>query len=67
MNFVVVAVVSAVVLGHSLTKEPSFDWFKSHSPCLNHSSQITKFYFLYLIIFFSSKYNTRLTKLTINN
>ena len=30
MNFVAVAIVSAIVLG--LKKEPSFDWFKSHSP-----------------------------------
>ena len=32
MNFVAVAIVSAIVLGHHLTKEPCFDWFKSDSP-----------------------------------
>ena len=31
MNFVAVAIVSVIVLGHPLTKESSFDWFKSHS------------------------------------
>ena len=32
MNFVAVAIVSAIVHGHPFTKELSFDWFKLHSP-----------------------------------
>ena len=32
MNFVAVAIVSVIVLGHRLTKEPSFDRFELHSP-----------------------------------
>ena len=32
MNFVAVAIVLVIVLGHPFNKESSFDWFKSHSP-----------------------------------
>ena len=35
MNFVVVAIISAIVLGHPFNKELSFDWFKLHSPLFN--------------------------------
>ena len=42
MNFVAVAIVSAIVLDPPFNKESSFDWFKSHSPLFNNSSQITK-------------------------
>ena len=38
MNFVAVAIVSPIVLGHRLTKEPCFDWFKSHSPLFESQS-----------------------------
>ena len=45
MNFVAVAIVSAIVLGHPFKKrvESSFNWFKLHSLCLNNSSQIAKY------------------------
>ena len=33
MNFVA-TIVSAIDLGHSLKKKPTFYWFKSHSPLL---------------------------------
>ena len=32
MNFMAVAIVSAIVLGHPFNKKTSFDWFKLHSP-----------------------------------
>ena len=32
MNFVAVAIVSAMFLATRSTKESSFDWFKLHSP-----------------------------------
>ena len=31
MNFVAVAIVSAIVLGHPFNKSVSFNWFKLHS------------------------------------
>ena len=35
MNFVAVAIASAIVLGHPLNKKSSFDWLKLHSPLFN--------------------------------
>ena len=43
MDFVAVAILSAIVLGHPFTTMSSFDWFKMHSPLLKYSSgQIAK-------------------------
>ena len=35
MNFLAVAIVSAIVLGHPFNKRVLFDWFKLHSPLFN--------------------------------
>ena len=37
MNFVAVAIVSAIVLGHPFNERVVFDWFKLHSPLFNNS------------------------------
>ena len=44
MNFVAVAIVSVIVLGHPFNKESSFDWFCIFLYLINRS-QITKYHF----------------------
>ena len=42
MNFVAIAIVSAIVLGHLFQKMSSFDWLNCILLCLNNSTQIAK-------------------------